>query len=238
VNLPHIQFYVGDWRKDLGIQTLSYYHRGIWFELLMLMHCSEQRGKLVLAGAPMPNTALARLLGLSQQETQDALAAILDSGVASKDEAGFVYCRRMVREEELRQARRQAGSIGGSKTASKREANPDNDNGNGLERVREFARERGISEKDADWFYWKGRGNGWTNGGKPMLDWKATLLSWQRAGYLPSQKHSNVSFQKPKERAPSYPKLPEKREPTDEEIKTAGEIARREVQQLKAQLNR
>jgi uncharacterized protein YdaU (DUF1376 family) len=242
LNLPHIQFYVGDWRKDLGIQTLSFYHRGVWFELLMLMHCSEQRGKLVLAGKPMPNAALARLLGLSQQETQDALAAILDSGVASKDEAGFVYCRRMVREEDLRKTRKQAGSIGGSKTASKREATPDNDIGTGLERVREFARERGISEKDADWFYWKGQGNGWTNGGKPMLDWKATLLSWQRAGYLPSQKQSRngqqSTFQKPKERAPTYPKLPEKREPTDDEYKQAGEIAKDEIAKLKTQLNR
>jgi len=158
----------------------------------MLMHCSEQRGRLVLAGKPMPNAALSRLLGLSQQETQDALAAILDSGVASKDEAGVIYCRRMVREEELLQKRKEAGSKGGSKRQANREQTPDNDNGtdNGLDRVREFARERGISESDADWFYWKGKGNGWTNRGEPIRDWKATLLCWFRAGYLPSQKQS------------------------------------------------
>jgi len=75
---------------------------------------------------------------------------------------------------------------------SKREQTPDydsdSDSEKGLERVREFARGKGIGGKDAEWFYWKGRGNGWTNGGRPILDWKATLTSWHRAGYLPSQK--------------------------------------------------
>jgi len=175
----------------MGVQSLSYHHRGIWFELLMLMHCSEQRGRLVLAGKPMPNLNLARLLGLSEQETSNAVEILVASGVANRDQNGTLFNRRMVREEELRQKRREIGSKGGSKTSANREQTPDNDNGienSGLERVREFARGKGIGKEDADWFYWKGTGNGWTNGGKPILDWKATLLSWHRAGYLPSQK--------------------------------------------------
>jgi uncharacterized protein YdaU (DUF1376 family) len=242
MNLPHIQFYVGDWRKDLGIQTLSYHHRGIWFELLMLMHCSEQRGKLVVAGKPMSNAALARLLGLSQQETQDALAAILDSGVASKTEAGIIFCRRMVREEEMRQNRKRAGSIGGSKRASNIEATPDNDNGNGLEKVREFARGEGIPKSDADWFYWKGHGNGWTNGGKPILDWKATLRSWQRAKYLPSQKNKNGQFQtefkKPAPTGEAYRPRPPTREISDEEFEKARRVAVEEAAKFRAGLQK
>lgn len=191
-NLPHIQFYVGDWRKDLAIQSLSYYHRGIWFELLMLMHCSEQRGRLVLSGKPMTNAALARLLGLSEQESQLTVEILLSQGVASRDQNGSLICRRMVREEEVRNKRREAGSIGGSKTQSNREQTPDIDNGiDGLDRVRGFGREKGIAEADCDWFYFKGSANGWTNGGRPMLDWKMTLLSWQRAKYLPSQKNGH-----------------------------------------------
>ena len=192
-NLPHIQFYVGDWRKDLAIQSISYHHRGIWFELLMLMHCSEQRGRLVLSGKPMTNASLARLLGLSEQESLSAVEMLLSQGVASRDQNGAVICRRMVREEELRQKRREVGSKGGSKTAENREQTPDIDNGNdsGLERVRGFGREKGIAEADCDWFYFKGKANGWTNGGRPIQDWKMTLLSWQRAKYLPSQKNGN-----------------------------------------------
>jgi hypothetical protein len=200
-NLPHIQFYVGDWRKDLAIQSISYHHRGIWFELLMLMHCSEQRGRLVLAGKPMSNASLARLLGLSEQESLSAVEVLLSQGVASRDQNGAVICRRMVREQELRQLRREVGSKGGAKSAASREQTPDIDNGtdSGLDRVREFARGEGIPESDADWCYWKGQGTGWTNGGKPILDWKATLRSWKRAGYLPSQKHQSKNGQPQKE---------------------------------------
>ena len=42
--LPALQFYPGDWRKDLGVQSLSFHDRGVWFEMLMLMHDSENRG--------------------------------------------------------------------------------------------------------------------------------------------------------------------------------------------------
>jgi hypothetical protein len=38
------------------------------------------------------------------------------------------------------------------------------------------------------WDKWQG--NGFTNGGKPMKDWKAVLRSWKGYGYLPSQKQS------------------------------------------------
>ncbi len=240
MNLPHIQFYVGDWRKDVGIQSLSYHHRGVWFELLMLMHCSEQRGRLVLAGKPMPNAALSRLLGLSQQETQDALAAFLDSGVASKDDAGSVICRRMVREEDIRRKRMEAGRVGGSKSQAKREQTPDtdNDSGDGLQRVREFARGEGICDADAQWFYFKGKGNGWTNGGEPIRDWKATLRSWKRAGYLPSQKKKSAQAFFPKKPAPigdAYQPLQRSREMSDQEVSNIQPIIKNAVEKLKKQ---
>ena len=64
MKLPSWQFYPGDWRKDPGVQALNYEERGIWFEVLLLMYESEERGKLLLNGNPMPMDRLARLLGL------------------------------------------------------------------------------------------------------------------------------------------------------------------------------
>lgn len=54
--------------------------------------------------------------------------------------------------------------------------------------VRLFCDKSGISEQDADWFWHKCEGNGWTNGGKPIKSWQHTLTSWKLANYLPSQK--------------------------------------------------
>ena len=35
--LPAIHFYVGDWKKDVGLQSCSIAARGLWFEMLLMM---------------------------------------------------------------------------------------------------------------------------------------------------------------------------------------------------------
>lgn len=190
---PHIQFYTGDWLKDPALSLCRPATRGVWIDLLCAMHEYNRSGELCGTG-----DQLARLARCSTVELTQALTELQTLHVAEVHQrnGGWVVAnRRMKREAETREKRALAGSIGGSKTQAQREQTPDIDNDNdsdsGLGRVREFARGKGIIGSDAEWFYWKGRGNGWTNGGKPILDWKATLLSWFRAGYLPSQKAAN-----------------------------------------------
>lgn len=113
--LPAFQFYPSDWRKDPAVQSLSYHDRGVWFEILCLMHESEQRGKLLLNGRKMPDDALARLLGLERQAVLKTLHRLLDAGVASRcPDSGALMNRRMVKDEELRKIRRKCGKMGGN----------------------------------------------------------------------------------------------------------------------------
>ncbi len=115
MKLPAIQFYPADWRKDPGVQSLTFEHRGIWFEIICLMHESEQRGKLLLKGMPMPEDALARLLGLDKQILTTCITTLIQYGVASKcPDTGALMNRRMVRDEELRQKRSNCGKLGGN----------------------------------------------------------------------------------------------------------------------------
>lgn len=100
--IPAFQFYPADWRKDPGVQALSFFDRGVWFEILCLMHESEQRGKLLLNGKPMPEEALARLLGLDKQALLKTLATLLDYGVARRDDNGILFSKRMVEDEQER----------------------------------------------------------------------------------------------------------------------------------------
>lgn len=79
----------------------------------MLMHCSEDRGRLVSNGAPIGTPGIARLLGLSEREAEQAIQVLTSSGVASCDESGALICRRMVREQETVKRRREAGRLGG-----------------------------------------------------------------------------------------------------------------------------
>lgn len=213
--LPYWQVYPGDIRKDVAFQTLSYHYRGIWWELLMLMHCSEDRGRLVSNGAPIGTSGVARLLGLSEREAEQAIQVLTSSGVASRDESGALTCRRMVREQAIVKQRREAGRLGGlAKDASKPLAkpkakpkqnadididsfnglnletrNPGKDKAGNLGEVSVFCREIGLTKADAEWFWHKCEGNGWTNGGKRMLDWRQTLRSWKAGGYVPSIKN-------------------------------------------------
>lgn len=209
-----MQFYVGDWRKDPGVQALGYHDRGVWFEMICLMHESEDRGKLLLNGAPMPEDALARLLGLDKQILTNTITTLLSYGVTSRcEETGAIICRRMIRDENLRKVRAEAGKQGGnpilvkqkrttvvnqistpstssstsisSSTSLKKKEKPTIDD------VRLFCSESGLLESDGDYMFHHWESNGWTKSGKPIKNWQAMIRSWKSAKYLPSQKSNN-----------------------------------------------
>jgi hypothetical protein len=51
-----------------------------------------------------------------------------------------------------------------------------------------FVESIGLPPQDGEWVFHKWEGNGWSNGGKPIKDWKATLRSWKAGQFFPSQK--------------------------------------------------
>ena len=112
--MPAFQFYPADWRKDLAVQSLSYHDRGVWHEILCLMHESSERGVLLLNGQPMPINALANMLGLDNQILTTTLTTLLTFGVARKREDGAIFSKRMVEDDKLCKIRRDAGKKGGN----------------------------------------------------------------------------------------------------------------------------
>lgn len=115
MKMPALQFYPGDWRKDLAVQSLNYHDRGVWFEMLCLMHESSERGVLLLNGVPMPEEGIARLLGLDNQTFNQTLSTLLTYGVARRRETdNAIFNKRMVEDEVLCQKRREAGKLGGN----------------------------------------------------------------------------------------------------------------------------
>lgn len=78
-------------------------------------------------------------------------------------------------------------------SSSEEEKSPEKGRAKDEAEVLEFCKQEGISPDDASWFFWKCEGTGWTNGGRPIRNWKATLRSWKRGGYLPSQKRPGKS---------------------------------------------
>ncbi|MFL6676116.1 MAG: conserved phage C-terminal domain-containing protein [Massilia sp.] len=115
MKMPALQFYPADWRKDLAVQALGYFDRGVWFEMLCLMHESSERGVLLLNGTPMAEEVVARVLGLDNQTFNLTLTTLLTYGVARRRESdGAIFNKRMVEDEKLCEKRRKAGKMGGN----------------------------------------------------------------------------------------------------------------------------
>lgn len=56
-----------------------------------------------------------------------------------------------------------------------------------LEELKAFAVEIGMPADDGEDCFDRWEGSGWKNGGKRIDDWKATMRTWKRRGFLASQ---------------------------------------------------
>ncbi|BBE09648.1 Uncharacterized protein MCB1EB_1487 [Mycoavidus cysteinexigens] len=109
---PAFQFYPADWRKDSALQSCSVAARGLWIEMLCIMHECEPYGQLAINGKAMSATQLARLIGETEKVVKGLLAELENAGVFSCTEQGGIYSRRMVNDERLRNIRAEGGKGG------------------------------------------------------------------------------------------------------------------------------
>lgn len=110
---PAFQFYPGDWLRDAHLRTCSLEARGLWIDMLALMHQAEPYGHLVFNGKAATPLTLSRMVGATPRDTARLVKELDDAGVFSRDEQGVIYSRRMVRDELLRNARAAGGVKGG-----------------------------------------------------------------------------------------------------------------------------
>lgn len=105
---PVFAFDVDHWATDAELRRCTHFEKGVWIDLLCLMWKSPQRGRMVSPeGEPWSLDEIAAALGGDNAATVGALAALLRKGVASRDTAEAVICRKMVREESTRKGNRE-----------------------------------------------------------------------------------------------------------------------------------
>lgn len=109
---PAFQFYPADWRRDAALQSCSVAARGLWIELMCVMHDCEPYGVLAVNGRAMSAAQVARLVGEQEKIIGRLLAELEDAGVCSRDDEGRLFSRRMVKDEEVREARAAGGHAG------------------------------------------------------------------------------------------------------------------------------
>jgi hypothetical protein len=107
---PAFQFYPGDWRRDTALQSCSLEARGLWVEMLCLMHDAAPYGFLRVGEKVITVPMLARMVGGGDPEHVAALLGELETaGVFSRADDGAIFSRRMIRDDQIAQARAAGG---------------------------------------------------------------------------------------------------------------------------------
>lgn len=111
---PAFQFYPADWRKDAALQSCSIAGRGLWHEMLCVMHECIPYGHLAINGVAIDDRAAARLCGVDVPEYRRLFSEIDRAGVPSRTRECVIFSRRMVKDERIRTVRAEAGKQGGN----------------------------------------------------------------------------------------------------------------------------
>ena len=111
---PWLKFFPSDWRADPALRMCSLAARGLWIEMLCLMHEARPHGSLLVNGKPVTAAQLANLVGGGVAEVEGFLAELEEAGVFSRDADGALYSRRMRRDEERAAVNRVNGRAGGN----------------------------------------------------------------------------------------------------------------------------
>lgn len=126
---PWLKFYPQDWRADEKLRLCSLSARGLWIEMLALMHRSERYGQLLISGRVPTDAQLAVQVGAPPNEVTAMLAELESAGVFSRAASGAIYSRRMTRDEKKAKIARQNGKTGGNPNLRKEKGNTASDNG-------------------------------------------------------------------------------------------------------------
>ena len=109
-----MKFYPADWRSDPSLRVCSLAARGLWMEMLAIMHDASPRGSLLLNDKQVSPRQLAALAGSSSDEVSTALDELRDAGVFSVDAGGTVYSRRIRRDDAKAAIDKKNGATGGN----------------------------------------------------------------------------------------------------------------------------
>lgn len=120
---PAFQWYPGDAQRDTALRACPLEARGLWREMLDLMHDGEPYGHLTAGGVAIDTATLAGMAGITPRKCAALLHELERRGVFSRTAEGSIYSRRMVKDERIRTIRAKAGRLGGNPDLLKQ---PDN----------------------------------------------------------------------------------------------------------------
>jgi hypothetical protein len=93
-----MKFYPSDWRADPALRSCTIAARGLWIEMMCIMHEAVPYGSLLIKSQRIDKKRLASLCGVPEKECFALLLELEGFGVFERDEDGTIYSRRMRRD--------------------------------------------------------------------------------------------------------------------------------------------
>jgi len=118
---PWMKFYPADWQADEGLGQCSLAARGLWIELIAMMHKSSPFGHLLIAGKVPTPAQVAVQVKSDVKTVTKALGELEQWGVFSRTEEGVIFSRRMIADEKKEQTDRANGKGGGNPNLTKKQ---------------------------------------------------------------------------------------------------------------------
>ena len=116
---PWMKWYWSDWRSDEKLRMCSLAARGLWAEMLALMHHADPYGHLLVSGRSPTETQLAMLAGASPEQIPDLLGELELAEVFSRTQKGVIFSRRMTRDDKKARLAEKNGKSGGNPSLCK-----------------------------------------------------------------------------------------------------------------------
>lgn len=109
-----IKFWPQDWQRDPALRSCGPAARGIWMDMICVMHDGEPYGHLTINGKPATLRQIARFCGETEKDATRLVAELEESGVFSRADDGTIYSRRMVKDKAISDRGAIDGKTGGN----------------------------------------------------------------------------------------------------------------------------
>lgn len=123
---PAFQFYPADWQRDLSEHPLEI--EGAWIRICCALWWSDTPGR-----SSKPLTNWARVLRVGERKCKTIIDYLVNQNIAEvviQNQSITISSRRMVKDEYIRNIRRNAGQMGGNPSLKKEEKDGDLDKQN------------------------------------------------------------------------------------------------------------
>jgi hypothetical protein len=117
---PAFQFYPADWQRDLSEHPLEI--EGAWIRICCSLWWSDTPGK-----SAKPLTNWARVMRVGEKKSLSIITYLLNQNIAEVDIQNTtitISSRRMIKDEYIRNIRRNAGNMGGNPSLKKQDETP------------------------------------------------------------------------------------------------------------------